>query len=146
METYKRIGERMKAAMSDARLTSDQVAHHLGVTGGAVRQWTNGLARINLEALISFARLVAKPLDYFVSEDALSGEAAVSERARAVNRAFQYAVGHPTWKPAGSALHPAFPRSEDDTRGIEERLKVVELFEQTMGVRILEEKYRSPVG
>jgi len=144
MDTYKRIGERMKAAMGDTRLTSDQVAHHLGVTGGAVRQWTNGLARINLEALISFARLVGKPLDYFVSEEALSGAAAVSERTRAINRAFQYAVGHPTWKRAGSALHPAFPRGDDDARGIEDRLKVVELFEQTAGLRILEEKYRSP--
>jgi len=63
---YVRIGERIKKAREEQRLSQAEMGSLLGVTATAINYYEKGKRKINIDDLFKLARAVGKPMEYFL--------------------------------------------------------------------------------
>lgn len=68
LELQKRIGQKIKQARAESRLTQVELAKHLKMTGPGLGYIEAGKRRIDLFMLEKIAKVVRKPLDYFFEQ------------------------------------------------------------------------------
>lgn len=67
---YKRIGERIRKAREETGYTLQKVAGNLGVTPSAIANYESGIRQIPVHILLELAKILGKPLQYFLGPDA----------------------------------------------------------------------------
>ena len=65
-EVTKGIGERIRAARQQARMTQRQLGHQIGVSGVSISDWERGVSQPSAMLLWSVANAVQKPATYFL--------------------------------------------------------------------------------
>ena len=65
----KTIGQKIKKARQEAKISQEQLADNLGLSGNnVISRWENGLGRISVDQLIKIAELTHRPVSYFFGE------------------------------------------------------------------------------
>lgn len=81
-------GRRLREARLEARLTQEELGRHLGLTFQAIQKYESGENRLSVGRLVAAAKVLQKPVSYFVPEDdgrAMEGAATLtSEEAELV--------------------------------------------------------------
>jgi repressor LexA len=86
---YVRIGEKIKKAREEQRLSQADLGSMLGVTATAINYYEKGKRKINIDDLFKLARATGKPLEYFLEDGAgRSAEQAVRHRAEKLEAVF----------------------------------------------------------
>lgn len=63
---YKLIGERIKEARQEKKLTQEQFAETLGVSVSFISQVESGSKKFNLERMSEVCKILEKPIGYFI--------------------------------------------------------------------------------
>ncbi|MCL6638076.1 MAG: helix-turn-helix domain-containing protein [Firmicutes bacterium] len=63
---YVRIGERIKKAREELRLSQAELGARMGVTATAINYYEKGKRKINIDDLIRLAGVTGKPVEYFL--------------------------------------------------------------------------------
>lgn len=64
-----RLGERIKAARRDAAMSQGQLAHLLNTTQSAISLYEAAQRSVGIDMLLSVARILNRPLHYFLGDD-----------------------------------------------------------------------------
>ena len=78
---YKKIGRKIQKAREEAGFSQEEMASQLGYTQAALSNYELGKRRLYLANIEQIARLLNKPLSYFLEEAALESERAAGNRA-----------------------------------------------------------------
>ena len=65
----KAIGQKIKKARQEAKISQEQLADKLGLSGNnIISRWENGLGRISVDQLMKIADLTHRPISHFFGE------------------------------------------------------------------------------
>jgi transcriptional regulator with XRE-family HTH domain len=62
-------GRRLRDARLEARMTQEELGRQLGLTFQAVQKYESGENRLSVGRLVAAAKILRKPISYFVPED-----------------------------------------------------------------------------
>lgn len=92
MKQLRRVrGERLRDAATAAGYTSDTIAELLGYSGGGVRGWWVGKTEPPLDALIRYAELVGRSVEYLLTGEERRSDQPSAEGTIAALEAFRHA-------------------------------------------------------
>ncbi len=63
------LGARIRGARRDAGMSQGRLAQHLGTTQSAISLYEAGQRSVGIDMLVSVARILNRPLYYFLGED-----------------------------------------------------------------------------
>lgn len=72
--TFRRVGQRIRQAREEARLTQEQLAQRLGMSDSGLTLWEKGTRRIPLDQLERIAVELGKPMWYFLGAEPPSAD------------------------------------------------------------------------
>jgi transcriptional regulator with XRE-family HTH domain len=78
---YKKIGKKIQKAREEAGLSQEETASQLGYTQAALSNYELGKRRLYLANIEQIARILNKPLSYFLEETVLESERGKGNRA-----------------------------------------------------------------
>jgi transcriptional regulator with XRE-family HTH domain len=62
-------GRRLREARLESRMTQEELGRQLGLTFQAIQKYESGENRLSVGRLVAAARVLQKPISYFVPED-----------------------------------------------------------------------------
>jgi transcriptional regulator with XRE-family HTH domain len=62
-------GRRLREARLESRMTQEELARQLGLTFQAIQKYESGENRLSVGRLVAAAKVLQKPISYFVPED-----------------------------------------------------------------------------
>jgi len=77
---YKNIGRKIQKARDEAGLSQEEMASQLGYTQAALSNYELGKRRLYLANIEQIARILNKPLSYFLEEASLESERGTANR------------------------------------------------------------------
>lgn len=63
------LGQRIRTARRDANMSQGQLAHSLNTTQSAISLYEAGQRSVGIDMLLNVARILNRPLHYFLGED-----------------------------------------------------------------------------
>ena len=63
------LGQRIRAARRDAGMSQGQLAHELSTTQSAISLYEAGQRSVGIDMLLNVAKILNRPLHYFLGED-----------------------------------------------------------------------------
>jgi transcriptional regulator with XRE-family HTH domain len=77
---YRDIGKRIQKAREEAGLSQEELASALGITQSALSNYELGKRRLYLANMEQIAKVLERPLSYFMEEEGSDGEEASTEQ------------------------------------------------------------------
>jgi repressor LexA len=74
MERFKRIGQRIKEAREQNRMTQSELGKLLGYTSVAITNYEKGKRKISIDDLEKIAQVTGKPLTFFLGDNITKSE------------------------------------------------------------------------
>src|SRR5690349_11502829 len=71
-------GRRLREARLEARLTQEELGRQLGLTFQAIQKYESGENRLSVGRLVAAAKILQKPISYFVPDETGSDEKPLS--------------------------------------------------------------------
>jgi transcriptional regulator with XRE-family HTH domain len=74
MERFKRIGQKIKEAREQSKMTQNELGKLLGYTSVAITNYEKGKRKISIDDLEKIAQVTGKPLAFFLGDDITKSE------------------------------------------------------------------------
>lgn len=71
-------GRRLREARLDMRMTQEELGHRLGLSFQAIQKYESGENRLSVGRLVAAAKVLQKPISYFVPDETGSDEKPLS--------------------------------------------------------------------